>query len=274
MRRFLRLLAISMAAALFAGTAPAETMKMAVTTSFENSGLGKVLLPEVKKDLGLDVKLLVVGTGAALRLGANGDVDAVLVHAKGAELKFMKQGHGLHRRLIMYNDFVLIGPSEDPVGIKKARTAAEALKMIAAAKFPFVSRGDDSGTNKKELALWKEAGFDKADLRGSWYRAAGAGMGATLNVAAGMNAYTMSDRATWLKFGNKRDLALLFAGDPKLFNQYTFIPVNPKTHPGVRTDLALKLEDWLTSPKAAKLINGYRIKGEKLFTFNAKPAPE
>ena len=274
MRQFLRLLAISMTTALLAAAAPAETMKMAVTTSFENSGLGKVLLPEVKKDLGLNVQLLVVGTGAALRLGANGDVDAVLVHAKRAELKFMKQGHGLHRRLIMYNDFILVGPKEDPVGIKKAKTAAQALKMIAAAKAPFVSRGDDSGTNKKELALWKEAGFGKPDLRGSWYRAAGAGMGATLNIAAGMNAYTMSDRATWLKFGNKRDLALLFAGDPKLFNQYTFIPVNPKTHPGVRTDLALKLEDWLTSPKAAKLINGYRIKGEKLFTFDAKPAPE
>ncbi len=274
MRLIFRLLAVSMAAALLAAAASAETMKMAVTTSFENSGLGKVLLPEVKKDLGLDVQLLVVGTGAALRLGANGDVDAVLVHAKRAELKFMKQGHGLHRRLIMYNDFILIGPREDPVGIRKAKTAAEALKMIAAAKAPFVSRGDDSGTNKKELALWKEAGFDKADLRGSWYRAAGAGMGATLNVASGMNAYTMSDRATWLKFGNKGDLALLFAGDAELFNQYTYIPVNPDKHPGVKVDLALKFEDWLTSPKAAALIDGYRIKGEKLFTFDAKDRPE
>ncbi len=250
--------------------AGAETIRMAVTSSFHNSGLADVLLPEIKADLGLEVQLLVVGTGQALKLGEQGDVDAILVHSRAAEEAFVAAGFGTHRREIMYNDFVLVGPREDPAGIASAQSAAEALARIAAAGALFVSRGDESGTHKKERALWQAAGIDPATA-GPWYREAGAGMGATLNTAAGMNAYTLSDRASWLNFGNKGDLALLYAGDPALFNQYAFLPVNPARHPHVRADLVARLEDWLTSARARELIDGYRIGGEQLFTFNARP---
>ena len=244
-------------------------MRLAVTTSFHNSGLSDVLLPEIARDLGLEVQLLVVGTGQALKLGQAGDVDAILVHSRAAEEAFVAQGHGTHRREIMYNDFVLIGPADDPAATADATTAAAALQAIAATQASFVSRGDDSGTHKKELSLWAAAGFE-ADAFGSWYRAVGAGMGAALNTASGMNAYVLSDRASWLNFGNKGDLALLFAGDPVLFNQYAYLPVNPARHPHVKSDLVEKLEGWLTSPRAAELINGYQINGETLFTFNAQ----
>ncbi len=248
----------------------AKDIKLAVTTSFHNSGLSDVLLPAIKEDLDLTVKLLVVGTGQALRLGQAGDVDAILVHSRQAEEAFLAAGYGTHRREIMYNDFVLIGPKDDPAGIQHAANATEALQKIAQSKQKFVSRGDDSGTHKKERALWKAA--DLADVSGqSWYRAAGAGMGATLNTASGMNAYVMADRASWLNFGNKGDLALLFAGDPVLFNQYAFIPVNPELHPHVKTALVEKLENWLTGAHAEQLISSYKINGELLFTFNAKP---
>jgi len=253
-------------AALLATAAPAETLRMAVTTSFYNSGLSEVLLPEIKADIGLDVELIVVGTGQALRLGEAGDVDAILVHARAAEEAFLAAGFGTHRREIMYNDFVFVGPAGDPAQVATAQSAAEALQNIATAQAPFVSRGDDSGTHKKELALWSTA---ETTPQGAWYRAAGSGMGATLNVASGMNAYTFTDRASWLNFGNKGDLALLYAGDPALFNQYAYIPVNPARWSHVRTDLALKLENWLTGDKAKTLINSYTINGENLFTFNA-----
>ncbi len=270
MKRVLAALALLASAALAAVGARAGsgagTLRMAVTTSFQNSGLADVLLPEIKADTGIDVQLIVVGTGQALRLGAAGDVDAVLVHARTAEEEFIADGHGTHRREIMYNDFVLIGPSDDPAGISDSASATDALQRIAAAQAPFVSRGDDSGTHKKELTLWKAAGIDP---EGSWYRPIGAGMGAALNTASAMNAYVMSDRASWLNFGNKGGLELLFAGDPALFNQYAFIPVNPQKHPQVRNDLAQRLEAWLTGARARALIDGYRIGGEKLFTFNA-----
>ena len=258
-------------AALTGLPALADDMKMAVTTSFHNSGLSDVLLPEIKKDLGLDVHLLVVGTGQALRLGQAGDVDAVLVHSRKAEEKFVKEGHGTKRREIMYNDFVLIGPAGDPAKIAGAKNAAEALSAIARAKAPFVSRGDDSGTHKKEVSLWNTAGIGADARRPSWYKAAGSGMGATLNTASGLNGYVLSDRASWLKFGNKGDLKLLFAGDPVLFNQYAYLPVNPKKHTHVKADLVDKLEDWLTSERAKVLIDGYKLNGEQLFKFNATP---
>ncbi|KPA19936.1 PBP superfamily domain protein [Shimia sp. SK013] len=250
------------------GVAAAEAMKMAVTTSFHNSGLADVLLPEIKADLGLEVHLLVVGTGQAIRLGEAGDVDAILVHSKKAEDAFVAGGFGTHRTEIMYNDFVLIGPMEDPAKIAGARSAAEALGAIAAAESQFVSRGDDSGTHKKELSLWAVSGEVERDV--SWYREVGAGMGAALNTASGMNAYIMSDRASWLKFGNKGDLALLFAGDPVLFNQYAYLPVNADKHGHVRAGWAAKLEAWLVSARAKELIDGYQMNGEQLFTFNAK----
>jgi len=253
---------------LLATMLQAAEVRLAVTTSFQNSGLSDILLPEIRKDIGLDVQLVVVGTGQALKLGESGDVDAILVHSRQAEDAFVEAGFGTHRREIMYNDFILIGPSSDPARIAAADTAAGALQKIAALKAPFVSRGDDSGTHKKELSLWQVAGLEPSTF-GSWYRAAGAGMGATLNVASGMNAYVMADRASWLNFGNKGDLELLFAGDPVLFNQYTYIPVNPQRHPHVKTELLVQLEDWLTGETAARLINGYKINGETLFTFNA-----
>lgn len=261
---------LSTAAALLIGfSAHAEEMKMAVTTSFHNSGLSEILLPAIKKDTGIDVQLLVVGTGQALRLGAAGDVDALLVHAKSAEEKFIAEGNAPKRTEIMYNDFVFIGPSEDPAGVREADSAAKALTDIADAQEDFVSRGDDSGTNKKELSLWKAADLDPATF-GDWYKAVGAGMGAALNTASGMNAYIMSDRASWLKFANKGDLQLLYAGDPDLFNQYAYLRVSPEKFPHVKAELAQKLEDWLLSDRAKELIDGYRLEGEQLFTYNAK----
>ncbi|MCL6282640.1 substrate-binding domain-containing protein [Ruegeria sp. 2012CJ41-6] len=247
----------------------ADQMRMAVTTSFHNSGLAEVLLPEIASDLNLEVQLLVVGTGQALRLGRAGDVDAILVHSRTAEEAFVGEGYGTHRREIMYNDFVFVGPSGDPAGIADSETAADALRDIAASEAAFVSRGDDSGTHKKELALWQDAGLE-AEGFGTWYRAVGAGMGAALNTASGLDAYILSDRASWLNFGNKGDLALLFAGDPVLFNQYAYLPINPVRHPHVKSDLVAKLEDWLTSGRAQVLIDGYMIDGETLFVFNAQ----
>ncbi|KIC37860.1 substrate-binding domain-containing protein [Leisingera sp. ANG-M7] len=264
-----RLILGAVASMAWTAAALAEEMKVAVTTSFHNSGLAEILLPEIKEDLGLDVQLLVVGTGQAIRLGEAGDVDAILVHSKRAEEQFLEGGNGTHRREIMYNDFVLIGPENDTAGVTSAENADRALQMIAGAEAVFVSRGDDSGTHKKELSLWKAAGLD-AEGFGEWYRAVGAGMGAALNTAAGMDAYIMSDRASWLNFGNKGGLKLLFAGDPVLFNQYAYIPVNPDKHAHVRNRQALQLEEWLVSDKAKELINGYQINGETLFVFNAR----
>ncbi|AUQ59538.1 substrate-binding domain-containing protein [Phaeobacter inhibens] len=257
-------------AALAMGTAAlAEEMKLAVTTSFHNSGLAEVLLPEIKADLGLEVQLLVVGTGQAIRLGEAGDVDAILVHSKKAEEAFLAGGNGTHRREIMYNDFVFVGPKADPAGVAEAGSAAEALQKVAASEAAFVSRGDDSGTHKKELSLWAAADLS-SDGFGGWYNAVGAGMGAALNTASGMGGYIMSDRASWLNFANKGDLALLYSGDPVLFNQYAYLPVNPEKHPHVKTDLVADLEAWLVSDKAKELINSYQINGEALFVFNAQ----
>ena len=247
----------------------ADVVRIAVTTSFDNSGLSDVLLPAIKADIDLDVQLLVVGTGQALRLGEAGDVDAVLVHSKSAEDTFVAMGHGTHRREVMYNDFVVIGPTDDPASILDATTAADAFRKIASHEALFVSRGDDSGTHKAEQRIWT-AGNNAPS--GAWYRAVGAGMGAALNTASAMDAYVLSDRASWLNFGNKGRLAVLFEGDPALFNQYAYLPVNPTKHPHVRHDLATELEAWLTSTRAAELINGYTINGETLFTFNATDA--
>ena len=255
-------------ALLVAMSAAAEELRMAVTTSFNNSGLSDILLPEIKADTGLDVRLLVVGTGQALRLGAAGDVDAVLVHSRQAEEAFIADGNAPHRREIMYNDFVVIGPASDPAGVAGAGSAADALQAIAAAEAAFVSRGDDSGTHKKEIALWRTANILPA---GRWYRSVGAGMGGALNAASAMNAYILADRASWLKFGNKGELALLFSGDPTLFNQYAFLPVNLEKHPHVNAAGAGRLEDWLAGDRAKALIDGYALQGERLFTHNAQP---
>jgi tungstate transport system substrate-binding protein len=253
----------------FATQSNADMMRMAVTTSFNNSGLSEKLLPAIQADLGLEVQLLIVGTGQAIRLAEAGDVDAILVHSRKAEEDFVAAGYGTHRREIMYNDFVIIGPADDPANIHGSNSAAEALRAIAASQSLFVSRGDDSGTHKKELSLWLSAGIDNDDF-GPWYRAVGAGMGASLNTAAGMGAYILSDRASWLNFKNKTRLDIQFSGDPVLFNQYAYLPVNPQRHAHVKHDIAVKLETWLTSQRAAEIINSHTIDNQTLFTFNAK----
>lgn len=254
---------------LMGTAATAETMKMAVTTSFHNSGLSEVLLPAIQHDIGLEVQLLVVGTGQALRLGEAGDVDAILVHSKAAEERFVAEGYGPYRREIMYNDFVFVGPQDDPAGVRDASAATEALQLIAAAKSPFVSRGDDSGTHKKEMSLWKAADVSP-EGQTAWYNSVGSGMGASLNTASGLAAYIIADRASWLNFANKSGLELLYSGDPVLFNQYAYLPVDPVRHPHVNHDAVIKLEAWLTSPTAKALINGYTIDNEALFVFNAE----
>lgn len=256
------------AALFFPMMAYAETLRLSVTTSFENSGLADVLLPVIKDELDIDLQLLVVGTGQALALGQAGDVDAVLVHSRAAEEAFVAAGHATHRREIMYNDFVLIGPSSDPAAIADATTATEALTRIDNAEAVFVSRGDDSGTHKMELSLWQSAGIDPENL-GAAYQSVGAGMGAALNTASGLNAYILSDRPTWFTFGNKGDLALLFAGDPVLFNPYSLLPINAERHPHVNTDAVARLEEWLAGPRGKEVIESYTYDGQPLFVHSA-----
>ncbi len=263
------LLTLAMGAAT--GLVHAEDFRMAVTTSFHNSGLSDILLPQIKHDLDLDVRLIVVGTGQALKLGRAGDVDAILVHSKTAEEKFVASAHATHRREIMYNDFVLVGPIDDPANIAVSKSAKDALTAIYEMRSNFVSRGDDSGTHRKERALWQFTGNDPQKFQADWYRAVGSGMGAALNAASGMNAYIISDRASWLKFGNKGNLTLLFAKDPVLFNQYAYLPINPAKHPHVKSKLTKALEIWLTSAKAQAMIGDYKIAGEMLFIPNARP---
>ena len=252
-----------------AGNAWAESVRLAVTTSFNNSGLAEVLLPEVSADLGIDLQVLVVGTGQALRLGEAGDVDAVLVHAEVSEKEFVAAEHATHRREIMYNDFVIIGPSDDPAKLSSAGSALEALGQIADTNSLFVSRGDDSGTHKKELMLWDAIDRTTEEF-GRWYLSVGAGMGTALNVASGKNAYVLSDRASWLKFENKGELMLLFEGDERLFNQYSYLPISPARHPHVPASATAELEEWLVGPRARDLINGYQVDGVPLFTHNAQ----
>ncbi len=248
----------------------AESLRWAVTTTLRNSGLAAVLLPAAEADLGFEIDMLVVGTGQAAGLARAGDVDAIMVHARPLEEALVAEGVATHRREIMYNDFVLVGPRADPAGVAGAASAAGALRAIAAARAPFVSRGDDSGTHERELALWQTAGVDEDARVVAWYKAVGAGMGTALNIAAGLEAYVLSDRASWLAFANKGELAILYSGDPVLFNQYSYLPVNSALHPHVRSDMATQLENWLTSARAKALIDGYKLNGEALFTYNAQ----
>lgn len=257
----------TLAALLLASAAQADPLRLAVTTSFHNSGLSDVLLPEITADTGLDVQLLVVGTGQAIRLGQAGDVDAILVHARSAEDAFVADGFGTHRREIMANDFVIVGPENDPANAGSAPNAPAALDAIAKTAALFVSRGDDSGTHTRERRLWSAS---NAAPDPAWYRELGAGMGATLNTAAAMGAYTLSDRASWLNFGNRAGMTIVFEGDPALLNQYAYLPVSPDRHPHVNHAGALKLEDWLASERGQSLIADYRIDGETLFIPNAK----
>ena len=245
-----------------------DSVKLAVTTSFNNSGLSDVLLPKIESDIGLNIKLLVVGTGQAMRLGAAGDVDAIIVHSPITEEHFVANGYGSHRREIMYNDYVIIGPRWDPANVRSSESVQEAFGSINRTSATFISRGDDSGTHKMELMLWKSSNFNPDDF-GEWYKSVGSGMGASLNIGASLGAYILTDRASWLNFKNKSDLEILFQGDKLLFNQYSFIPINPIRHKHVKYKWTKKLENWLTSKTAEIMINNYKIGGQALFQFNA-----
>ena len=265
----IRGLVLAMCGWLWVGTASAETLRLAVTTTFRNSGLAAILLPAARADLGFDINMLVVGTGQAVGLGSAGDVDAILVHSRAAEEAIVEAGDATHRRKIMYNDYVLAGPNSDPAGISEASSAEAAMLAIANSGVAFISRGDDSGTHKRELALWQAVGIEETTRVVDWYKAVGGGMGTALNIASGLEGYILSDRASWLTFKNKGNLALLYSGDPVLFNQYSYLPVNPARHAHVNSAEARALEDWLSSDKARTLIDGYRLNGTALFTFNA-----
>ncbi len=239
------------------------------TTSTQNSGLFDHILPRFRAATGIEVRVVAVGTGQALRNAARGDGDAVLVHSPEDEARFVAAGHGILRCRVFFNDFVLVGPAEDPAGIRGLSDVAAALRRIAragaAGRALFLSRGDDSGTHKKERRLWRAAGLDPTAASGSWYREAGAGMGATLNMAQALGAYTLSDRATWLAFANRRGLALLLEGDERLFNPYGVMVVNPARHPGVRFQLAKAFRDWLISPAGQEAVASFRVQGQQLF---------
>ena len=246
-----------------------KSIVVASTTSTQDSGLFEYLLPIFQQQTGIAVKVIAQGTGQALDTGRRGDADVVFVHAKSAEEKFLAEGQGVKRNPVMYNDFVLIGPKNDPAGIK-GRDVAAALKTIKEKQAPFISRGDRSGTHMAELALWnKDAGIDIDQQKGPWYKSIGQGMGAALNMASASNAYVLSDRGTWLSFKNKGDLQILVEGDKRLFNQYGVILVNPEKHPTVKKELGQQFIDWLLSPEGQKAIANYKVNGEQLFYPNA-----
>ena len=259
---------------VFAAAAPAApdagaVVRLATTTSTENSGLLQVLLPPFEEASGLKVHVIAVGTGKALRLARAGDVDLVLVHARPAEERLVAEGFGVNRRDVMYNDFVIVGPGADPARIRGLKDAAAALRRIAAAGALFVSRGDDSGTHRKERGLWQAAGVEPA---GGWYREAGQGMGKVLQIAGELDADTLTDRGTWLYYQDKSPLQIAVEGDPRLYNPYGVIAVDPARYPDVNYRGAMALIAWLTSPRGQALIAGYRIRGQRLFTPLAVPA--
>lgn len=252
---------------------PAEAeerfITVASTTSTQDSGLFDALLPAFTAKTGITVKVIAQGTGQALDTARRGDADVVFVHAKAQELKFLEDGFGVKRYPVMYNDFVVVGPKSDPAGIAGGKDVAAAFKAIAEKKVPFVSRGDKSGTHSAELKLWTAAGIDLPAVRGEWYREIGQGMGATLNTANAMAAYTLSDRATWIAFANKGDLGIVVEGDKKMFNQYGVMLVNPAKIPTVKVDDGQAFIDWLISPEGQAKIADYRIGDQQLFFPNA-----
>ena len=260
-------------AGLAAAAGPAAALDRFIvvqsTTSTRNSGLFDHILPMFTGKTGIEVRVVAVGTGQAIRNAANGDGDVLFVHARTAEEKFVADGDGVARFDVMYNDFVIVGPPSDPAGVAGMADAVAALAKIAAAEAPFASRGDDSGTHKAELGLWKVAGVDVVAASGGWYRETGSGMGATLNIGTGMGAYVMTDRATWIAFGNKGGHRVAVEGDPRLFNQYGIVPVNPDKHPGVKADLGRQFVDWVLSGEGQAAIASYKVGGRQLFFPNA-----
>ena len=263
---------LATAAAVLGGAsaqAQEKSIVVASTTSTQDSGLFGHILPLFKAKTGIDVRVISQGTGQALDTGRRGDADVVFVHARPQEEKFVADGFGVKRNPVMYNDFILVGPKNDPAGAK-GKDIIAGLKAIKAKEAPFISRGDKSGTHAAELALWKLAGIDIAGAdKGAWYKEIGQGMGAALNTASASNAYVLTDRGTWLSFKNRGDLAIVVEGDGKLFNQYGVILVNPAKHPHVKKELGQAFIDWLVSPDGQKAIADYKINGEQLFFPNA-----
>jgi tungstate transport system substrate-binding protein len=242
---------------------------VASTTSTEQSGLFRHLLPIFTAQAGIDVRVVAVGTGQALDIGRRGDADVVLVHARPLEEKFIAEGHGVKRYDVMYNDFVLVGPKSDPARVAGTQDVVAAFRKIHAARAPFVSRGDRSGTHFAELEIWQLAGIDIGREKAGWYRDTGQGMGPALNTAAGMNAYVLADRGSWLSFKNRAQLAIVVQGDRRLFNQYGVMLVNPAKHPSVKKAMGKVFVDWLISPAGQKAIADYKLGGEQLFFPNA-----
>lgn len=266
-----RPLGVAAAAMLIAGAAAAQEQSIIVqsTTSTANSGLYDHLLPIFRDKTGIRVNVVAVGTGQAIRNARNCDGDVLLVHARPAEEKFVAEGYGTTRTDLMYNDFVIVGPKDDPAGVGGMRDVQGALGRIDAKGALFASRGDESGTHKKEMSLWSDAGVDPTAASGDWYRETGSGMGATLNAGIGMGAYVMTDRATWISFANKQDYRVQVEGDEDMFNQYGVIPVNPETCPSVNVEAARTFADWLVSDEGQAAIAAYRVAGQQLFFPNA-----
>ena len=269
-RQFIGLVATVLCLVAAAGArAQDRFIVMASTTSTEQSGLFSYLLPAFTRETGIAVRVVAQGTGQALATARKGDADVVFVHDREAEEKFVADGFGLARREVMYNDFVVVGPKSDPARAGGGRDVAAAMRRIADAKHPFASRGDKSGTHAAELRYWKMAGVDPESGKPGWYRETGSGMGPTLNIASSMNAYALADRGTWLNFRNRGELVILVEGDPRLFNQYGVIVVNPARHPHVKAELAQRFADWVVSAAGQKAIADYKVGGEQLFFPNA-----
>ena len=247
---------------IFSGCSQKTALRLATTTSTENSGLLDELLPAFTEETGIDVNVIAVGTGKAIKLGENGDIDVILVHARTAEDKFVNSGFGVNRRDVMHNDFVIIGAKEDKAGIKEAKTAVEALKLIAEKQIEFISRGDNSGTHIKEKELWEKA---EIQPEGKWYKEIGQGMGAVIMMANEIGAYTLTDRGTYLSIADKIKLEILFQSDNELFNPYGVIAVNPEKHSETNYKSAMKFIEWLTDEKAQKMINNFKKNGKQLF---------
>ena len=269
-RRFVAAALAAFAAVLAPGAnAQDRYIVVASTTSTEQSGLFGFILPIFEKSTGIQVRVVALGTGQALDLARRGDADVVFVHDPAAERKFLAEGHGVGRRDVMYNDFVLIGPKSDPAKVAGGKDITAALEKIQAARAAFVSRGDESGTHAAELRLWKLAGIDIAAQKGPWYRDTGSGMGPALNTASAMNAYILADRGTWLSFKNRGDLEIVVEGDKRLFNQYGVMLVNPAKHPHVKKEMGQRFADWVVSPDGQRAIAQYTIGGQQLFFPNA-----
>jgi tungstate transport system substrate-binding protein len=259
---------------VFAGTAGSSAADrffvLASTTSTEQSGLFGHILPLFSKETGVQVRVVSLGTGQALDQARRGDADVVFVHDKADEEKFVAEGYGVQRLEVMYNDFILLGPKDDSATVPAGKDITDALRRIEAAKRTFVSRGDKSGTHAAELRMWKAAGINIETAKGQWYKNTGSGMGPALNTAASLNAYILADRGTWLSFKNRGSLDVVVQGDPRLFNQYGVILVNPVKHPHVKKDLGQSFIDWIASAQGQQAIASYRIDGQQLFFPNAK----